>query len=207
MRIFYVLLTITFITGFSGVNTDARAQSGPQSGNEQTSPVIPSEKPLEKAEMLNDLFSQLAKETKTGAANGIVRRIWASWTDSGSATINGLMNFSKQSMDKRKFAEAEDLLDQIVTLAPDYPEGWNRRATLYFLMRQYGKSIRDIEQTLRYEPRHFGALAGLGMILQQVGNKKKALETWYKLLEIYPASTQAQKAVIQLEETFTGKRS
>lgn len=74
-------------------------------------------------------------------------------------------------------------------------------------MKQYGKSIRDIEQTLRHEPRHFGALAGLGIILQQVGNKKKALETWYKLLEIYPANTQAQKAVIQLEETFTGKRS
>ena len=182
---------------------DARAQSG----SEQASPVIPTDKPLEKAEILNDLFSQLAKETKASTAKSIVRRIWASWTDSGSATINGLMNFSKQSMDKRKFAEAEDLLDQIVTLAPDYSEGWNRRATLYFLKKQYGKSISDIEQTLRYEPRHFGALAGLGMILQQVGNKKKALETWYKLLEIYPASTQAQQAVIQLEETFTGKRS
>ena len=185
------------------MNMDAHAQSG----SEQSSPVIPSKKPLEKAKLLNELFAQLAKETKTSSANVIVRRIWSNWTDSGSATINGLMNFSKQSMDKRKFAEAEDLLDQIVTLAPDYSEGWNRRATLYFLMREYGKSIRDIEQTLRYEPRHFGALAGLGMILQQLGNKKKALETWYKLLAIYPANTQAQKAVIQLEETFTGKRS
>jgi len=203
MRIFCVLLMISFITGFSSANFEARAQSG----DEQVSPVIPSEKPQEKAEILNDLFSQLSRETKTGTAKSIVRRIWAKWTDSGSATVNALMNFAKQSMDKRKFAEAEDLLDQVVVLAPDYSEGWNRRATLYFLMRQYGKSIRDIEQTLRYEPRHFGALAGLGMILQQVGNNKKALATWYKLLEIYPANTQAQQAVIQLEENFTGKRS
>ncbi|MFK5978902.1 MAG: hypothetical protein QM488_08460 [Rhizobiaceae bacterium] len=196
-------MTAISIIGLSGVSNDARAQSS----SEQASPVIPSDKPLEKAEILNELFAQLAKETKPSTAKVLVRRIWTNWTDSGSATINGLMNFSKQSMDRRKFAEAEDLLDQVVTLAPDYSEGWNRRATLYFLMKQYGKSIRDIEQTLLYEPRHFGALAGLGMILQQLGNKKKALETWYKLLEIYPANTQAQQAVIQLEESFTGKRS
>lgn len=200
MRIFCVLLTVIFSLGFSSL-------SHAQSGDEQTSPVKPAENLQQKSEILDDLFVQLARETKTGAANGIVRTIWANWTDSGSASINALMNFAKQSMDKKKFAEAEDLLDQIITLAPEYSEGWNRRATLYYLMSQYGKSIRDIEQTLRYEPRHFGALSGLGMILQRLGNKKKALETWYKLLEIYPANKQAQKAVIQLEENFTGKRS
>ena len=110
-------------------------------------------------------------------------------------------------MSKRKFAVAEDLLDQVTTLAPEYAEGWNRRATLYFTMSDYGRSVADIETTLALEPRHFGALSGLAAILQRLNRDEEALVTWYKVLEIYPANKPAQSAVVALEEKLAGSRT
>ena len=69
------------------------------------------------------------------------------------------MSFAGNAMKDKKHAQALDMLDQVIVLKPEFAEGWNRRATLYFNMKEYGKSIADIEQTLTLEPRHFGALA------------------------------------------------
>ncbi len=109
-----------------------------------------------------------------------------------------------ESMAGKQNNVALDLLDQIIILAPDYAEGWNRRATLHFALKEYGRSISDIERVLELEPRHYGALSGLAVILQGLDRKEKSLETWYKVLEIYPANEQAQKAVIKLEDELAG---
>lgn len=156
---------------------------------------------------LDDLFEDLRRQTKAPAANRVARMIWREWGDSGSDTVNLLMQWSGKALEEKKYAVAEDLLTQIITLAPDYAEGWNRRATLYFAQSDYGRSIADIERVLQLEPRHFGALAGLGMILDRTGAERKALETWYRVLEIYPANRRAQQAVVKLEEELAGKSS
>lgn len=156
---------------------------------------------------LDQLFIDLRHQTRVPAANRIARQIWQKWTDSGSDTINLLMQWSATAMEAKNYATAEDLLTQVVTLAPDYAEGWNRRATLYFAQSDYGRSIADIERTLQLEPRHFGALAGLGLILDRTGKEKQALAVWYKVLEIYPANRRAQEAVVKLEEELAGKAS
>lgn len=156
---------------------------------------------------LDQLFDDLRHQPRPAAANRIARQIWAHWTDSGSATINLLMERANKAMQDKKHPLAEDLLTQVTVLAPDYAEGWNRRATLYFVMSDYGRSISDIERTLQIEPRHFGALSGLGVILARTGAERKALETWYKVLEIYPANRDAQKAVVDLEEKLAGRAS
>ena len=96
---------------------------------------------------------------------------------------------------------------QVTVLAPDYAEGWNRRATLYFQKSDLSRSIADIETTLSLEPRHFGALSGLAVILNRLDRKQEALDTWYKVLEIYPANQTAQKAVIDLEEELAGSNT
>ena len=75
-------------------------------------------------------------------------------------------------MDEQKFDVALDFLDQIVTLSPDYAEGWNRRATVHFMMQNYGKSMSDIDHTLQLEPRHFGALSGMAQIMKNTGRKE-----------------------------------
>src|SRR5258708_20360278 len=81
---------------------------------------------------------------------------------------------AKAAMDAQQMDTALKLLDAVVKLRPDYVEAWNRRATLYYLQNDYGRSLQDIEQVLVREPRHFGALAGLGMIMQDLGHDKRA---------------------------------
>ncbi|TIT42853.1 MAG: hypothetical protein E5W75_26725, partial [Mesorhizobium sp.] len=98
-----------------------------------------------------------------------------------------------------------DFLDQVVTLQPSYAEGWNRRATVHFMMKNYGKSMADIDRTLQLEPRHFGALSGLAQIMAETGHKQSALEAWQKVLAIYPMMRSAQNQVATLSEELAGE--
>lgn len=132
--------------------------------------------------------------------------IWREWTASGSKSIDLLMSWAARAMRDQEFAKAEDLLDQVIVLSPEYSEGWNRRATLYFTKLDYGRSLADIEKTLTLEPRHFGALSGLAVIMQRLDRSEDALKAWYRVLEIYPANKAAQDAVIALEEELAGSR-
>jgi tetratricopeptide (TPR) repeat protein len=194
------LLDISLLVLALAVNPMAGA--GPamsQSGEAQAGP-----KQIDAAG-LDNLFGELRHQTGQADANRVARLIWENWGESGSATVNLLMQWAAEAMRDNKFAAAEDLLTQVVVLAPEFAEGWNRRATLYFMKTDYGRSISDIERTLQLEPRHFGALSGLGIILQRSGLDKKALDTWYRVLEIYPANEAAQKAVTELEEKLAGQ--
>ena len=156
---------------------------------------------------LDELFSKLKRQTTHGAANATAMEIWSEWTDSGSDTINLLMDRALKAMQAKDNALAEDILNQVVVLAPEYAEGWNRRATYYYSIADFPRSISDVEVTLALEPRHFGALSGLAIMLQQLGRDEEALSTWYKVLEVYPANPQAQKSVIELEEQLSGKQT
>lgn len=154
---------------------------------------------------LDTLFARLKKERHSAQAERISKKIWANWARSGSASIDLLSGWARDAITNDKFGVALDLLDQVTTLRPDFAEGWNQRATLHFMMKNYGKSMRDIERVLALEPRHYGALSGLGLIFQQLDNKKKALAAWYQVLALYPAMQNAQKAVIKLEEDISAK--
>ena len=156
-------------------------------------------------EVLGQMFAELKKQSDPVAAKPIVNRIWREWRDSGSASIDLLMTRARQAVTKKDYGVAMDILDQVIALAPEYSEGWNRRATLNFTMRKFGRSLSDIEQVLAIEPRHFGALAGLATILRALGKERQSLETWYNVLSIYPANEAAQKSVIKLEEKLSGK--
>lgn len=159
-----------------------------------------------KQEKLDALFSELARERNEAKADRISRRIWRLWFESGSKTVDLLMSSAQSAVETRQFSVAMDLLDQILVLQPDYAEGWNRRATLHFMLQENGKSIRDIEQTLRLEPRHFGALAGLGGILLDQGDRERALEIYLRALEIYPMMRGAQAAVAQITEQLASEK-
>ncbi|MGI9402687.1 MAG: hypothetical protein ACR2O0_15630 [Rhizobiaceae bacterium] len=154
---------------------------------------------------LEGLFAKLKSESKASSAGRIARQIVAIWTESGSDSIDLLMQWASEAMSKKKYTVAQDLLAHITVLRPEYAEGWNRRATLYFMMDDYGRSLADIEQVLLLEPRHFGALSGLAAILQKTRKHQRALDTWYKVLDLYPANRKAQKTVIELEEKLAGE--
>jgi tetratricopeptide (TPR) repeat protein len=97
------------------------------------------------------------------------------------------------------------LLDKVVKLKPEYVEGWNRRATIYYLQNEYAKSLGDIRDVLAREPRHFGALAGLGMIMQELGDDKPALDAFRKALEINPHLEKLPDMVKSLTEKVEGR--
>ena len=169
-----------------------------QSKSEQKKPEF------ELAEDVDGLFDQLKRARDRKRAERISQRIWLHWQTSDSRSIDLLTNWARSATGKKDFAAALDLLDQVVVLRPDYAEGWNQRATLHYIMQNYSKSIADIERTLVLEPRHYGALAGLATIQQNIGDKKSALSTWHKVLSIYPAMKNGQDSVIKLEEALSG---
>ena len=158
----------------------------------------------EQASTLDQLFLELKRERNEKSAGRIAKKIWAEWFKSGSASIDLMMTWSQDAVKARKFHVALDFLDQIVTLQPDYAEGWNRRATLHFMMNNYSKSVADIKRTLALEPRHFGALSGWGMILKNTGQKKQALKVFSQALEIYPMMRNAQAEVVELTDELAG---
>lgn len=157
------------------------------------------------ADPLEALFTKLKSESRAPSASRIARQIVGVWNESGSDSIDLLMQWASEAMAKKQYVVAQDLLAHVTVLKPEFAEGWNRRATLYFMMSDYGRSLADIEQTLRLEPRHFGALSGLAAILQKSRKNQRALDTWYRVLDIYPANRQAQKTVIELEEKLAGE--
>lgn len=154
---------------------------------------------------LDELFGQLKRERNEKAAERIASRIAEEWNHSGSASIDLMMMWSQDAMDNKKFDVALDFLDEVVTIEPTYAEGWNRRATVHFLMQNYAKSMADISQTLELEPRHFGALAGMGQIMKNTGRSELALQAWQRVLDIYPTMRSAQDEVATLSEELAGE--
>lgn len=162
--------------------------------------------PTSKAERLDALFGDLKRAPSTEAAQATVDKIQAEWADSGSATVDLMLLWAGQAITGNRNAAAFDFLDQAILLRPDFAEAWNRRATLNYIASDYGKSLADIERTLQLEPRHFGALMGLGAILEATDRKRQALEAYIRVLEISPTLKAAQDAVGRLSEEMTGQR-
>jgi len=200
MRILFAFLTALLVSGATSLLARA-ADDQPAAPATPEAPAAP----MTKQARLDKLFSDLKRERNEKAAERIAGNIWNEWSQSGSASIDLMMLWSQKAMDNQKFDVALDFLDQVVTLQPTYAEGWNRRATVHFMMKNYGKSMSDIDHTLQLEPRHFGALSGLAQIMALTGHKQSALEAWQKVLAIYPMMRSAQNQVSALSEELAGE--
>jgi len=154
---------------------------------------------------LDFLFGALKAAPDEASAKHVEARIWALWLQTPSDTAALLMARAKIAMDAQQTDVAMKLLDAVIKLRPDYVEAWNRRATLYYLQNDYARSLADIEQVLAREPRHFGALAGLGMIMQDVGDDKRALDAFRKALTINPHLEKVPELVKTLSEKVEGR--
>ena len=154
---------------------------------------------------LDFLFGALKAAPDEASAKHVEARIWALWLQTPSDTTALLMMRAKAAMDAQQTDVALKLLDAVVKLRPDYVEGWNRRATLYYLKNDYAHSLQDIEQVLVREPRHFGALAGLGMIMQDLGDDKRALDAFRKALAVNPHLDKVPELVKTLTEKVEGR--
>ncbi|MDI3470581.1 MAG: tetratricopeptide repeat protein [Pseudolabrys sp.] len=154
---------------------------------------------------LDFLFDALKIAPDDETAHAIEQRIWAIWAVSKSDTANLLMTRVRKAIEDKDLDLALKLLDAIVRIKPDYVEAWNRRATIYFMKNDFGKSLADIRHVLKLEPRHFGALSGLGLILQELGDDRHALDVYRRALAIYPRLERVPDTVKRLEEKVEGK--
>ena len=154
---------------------------------------------------LDFLFGALKVAPDDATAKAIEERIWAVWTASRSDTANLLMTRVKTAIEAKDLDLAVTLLDSIVKIKPEYVEGWNRRATIFYMKKDYGRALNDIREVLKREPRHFGALAGFGLILQDIGDDRQALEIYRRALAVYPRMERIPDLVKTLQEKVEGR--
>ncbi|NVK33355.1 MAG: tetratricopeptide repeat protein [Rhodobacteraceae bacterium] len=172
---------------------------------ESDSDIGPREVVRENAQAeLETLFEKLASAESPTSANPIAYKIQRIWLDSGSDAVDLLMDRAADAMAANQLALALDLLDHVVTLRPEFAEGWNRRATIFYMQEDYGRSLSDIERVLALEPRHWGALSGLAIIQRRLGDDKRALETFRSALAIHPGLEASREAMEKLEKAAAG---
>src|SRR5215468_1026898 len=159
----------------------------------------------DKTQNLDRLFAALKVAPDDESAKYIENRIWAIWLASSSDTANLLMGRAKTATDGNDFDLAIRLLNAIIDIRPDFTEAWNRRATVYYAKKEFGRALADIQAVLAREPRHFGALSGLGIILQETGDDKRALEAYRRALAIHPHIERIPDLIKKLTEKLEGR--
>jgi tetratricopeptide (TPR) repeat protein len=203
------IAAIAMAVGVLGGPATAQSIDPPQSA-QPPSPVeppavLPRPQRGDRIKNLDFLFDALKAAPDGESAKAIEQRIWALWFASGSDTADLLMTRVKTAVEGKDLDLAAKLLDAIIEIRPEYAEAWNRRATLNFMKKDFGGALSDIRQVLAREPRHFGALSGLGMILQEVGEEKRALEIYRRALAVNPHLEKIPDIVKTLTEKVEGR--
>jgi len=159
----------------------------------------------DRTQNLDKLFEALKIAPSDESAKFVENRIWALWLSSGGDTAGLLMTRVKTAIDSKDFDLAIRLLTAIIDIRPDYVEAWNRRATVLYMKKEFAGALGDIREVLAREPRHFGALSGLGMILQELGDEKRALDAFRRALAVHPHLERIPDLVKKLTEKVEGR--
>lgn len=157
-----------------------------------------------RAARLDLMFGRLAKATTKRRADRIARNIMRQMLRSGSPTSDFLMERAAIAIRDKELGKALDFLDGVVRANPGFAEGWNRRATVHFMRGDYGRSLADIEQVLKLEPRHWGALSGLAIILASLDRNREAVEVMDRVLEIHPYLEEVEKRRERIRKEIDG---
>lgn len=156
---------------------------------------------------LDPLFSALRQAEDVTKARRVEAGIWRIWSQYGDdPIIDRMMRHGARLMAAEQMKRAAEVFDQVVTRAPAFAEGWNRRATLRFLTGDFDGSVADIRQVLNLEPRHFGALSGLGLIYMALERPQGALKAFERALQINPHMTIARRHAAHLRAQLKGQR-
>lgn len=153
---------------------------------------------------LDELFSRLRAAEDRQAVDRLTRQIWRAWRSHEDPRVTLAMAQGGRAMAGREFARAEYHFGRAVELAPDYSEGWNQRATVRYLRGRFAQSAADIRRVLMLEPRHFGALEGLGLIYLELGQEQAALDTFERALRINPHLSGSRAQIERLRDRDGG---
>jgi tetratricopeptide (TPR) repeat protein len=154
---------------------------------------------------LDKLFERLHEAKSPEEAKGVATLIQRRWARSGSDTADLLMSRAQEAIKTKQTEIAVELLDRVISLQPDWAEAWNQRANALYIAGDPIRSLYDIGETLKREPRHYGAMMGLGIILKQQGDDKAAMAAFRKALDVYPQFEAVKKAVDSLRYEVDGR--
>jgi len=144
---------------------------------------------------LDEMFARLQETDSRLEAQTLEQNIWAIWFTSTNEEVNRLMDQGSTAMNQGDMATAIGAFSKIIALAPDFAEGWNRRATALYMIGDFDGSRADVAKTLALEPRHFGALSGLGLINAAEDKGEAAIDAWQKALEVNPNMSTVQQNI------------
>lgn len=151
------------------------------------------------------LYAELAVARNKQTAEALEKALQNEFLRSGSPSIDLLMQRGLDAFKAARFDRAFFYFDEVVTLAPEYAEGWNKRATIYYLRNDYTHALRDLEHVLRLEPRHYEAMVGLAVMLQDLGDNKGALDLYRRAKSINPWLEGADAAIKTLQLEVEGQ--
>lgn len=151
---------------------------------------------------LDSLFTRLSVTSDLTTIRATENQIWTIWYEHPDEDVEQLMRLGIVRMNGRRFADAMLIFTQLVESFPNYAEGWNKRATLHYLLGDLDRSIADIEKTLELEPRHFGALSGLGLVYMQRQELNKAKRAFEDLIDVHPNSPNARQNLETVNESL-----
>jgi tetratricopeptide (TPR) repeat protein len=132
------------------------------------------------------LFDQLKEAAEPAQAQVVETMIWQIWTEANDPATGSLMQLGLAALQSGNLPGALELFDAVTVGKPDFAEGWNKRATVLYMLGAYEKSAEDVERVLDLEPRHFGALSGLGLINLALDRPEQALDSFEKALKLHP---------------------
>ena len=192
-RVFLSMIcAIVLLTGVAAV-----AQTAP--------PQPPGSEASARTKALDELFARLKATKAQDDGDEIVTQIWKLWQRSGSEKLDAAMEQAMLLMGQGLGSLAMLILDEIVAEKPDWAEGWNKRATVLYLMGEHDRSLADIDRVLALEPRHFGAIAGIGLIRIAKGEMREALAAFRRALAINPFLRERYGLIPQLEKELGEK--
>lgn len=135
---------------------------------------------------LSELFAEIKEVSTPADAASIEARIWAIWLETSDQAAASLLQSGLDAMQVNDQLAALQAFDRLVTVAPDFAEGWNKRATVHYLVGNFEQSLDDIATTISLEPRHFGALSGRGLVYVSLEDFGQALVSFEAALDVYP---------------------
>ena len=160
----------------------------------------------EQQKQLEKLFNDL-KINNFSLASGVEKKIWKIWsTHPNSKDLTMMLTIGSDHINNQKLEKAIEIFSDVIDLDPSWAEAWNKRATVYYMIGEFEKSQADINKVLELESRHFGALAGQGLVNIELENYEKAIKSYQQAQEIYP-SMQSPKIMIEKIKKLIKKQS
>lgn len=196
-----LLIALVCLSALTAAPPAAKAAPEPNRPGRTASEAKPAPKPPS----LDDLFARLRASEDPAEAKGIARLIERRLAGSGSPTVDLLTDRARQAVTAHDFPLAAELMDRVTALEPNWSEGWNRRATVFWLLTDKDDAIGDLKRALVLEPRHFEAWAALGRIYESQDDKARALAAFRRAKALYPQMDKIGEAIDRLAPEVDGR--